>query len=239
MSNDHTVLSVHGQARRMVAPDQASISCAVSNVADTPGAARAAISGVLAEVTGELAALGGQPLTPETARSPLTWSVQSLSIQEEYDHDKVTGRHGPTGRHYASVTVMLTLRDFTLSAQITSVLTSHSGLTVHSVNWSVDADNPGWPLVRADAIRAALSTGQHYAAALGGAVVAVQQVADAGMLDGQMPGQRAALASATSAGGGGGLTSPGDTVALDPVPQELSATIDARFTATIGPLTNG
>ncbi|HJQ02670.1 MAG TPA: SIMPL domain-containing protein [Jatrophihabitans sp.] len=234
MSTDHTLLSVRGHARRMVAPDQAIIHCAVSKVADSPGAASAAVGAVLTEVTGELAALGGQPLTPDTVRAPLTWSAQSLSVQAEYDHDKATGRHGPTGRHHASVALLLTLRDFTLSETITGTITGHSELSVHSVNWAVDADNPGWQQVRADAIQAALRTGQHYAAALGGTVVAVQHVADAGLLGGEAPGPHVALAYAASAGGG--LSSPGDTIALDPVPQELSATIEARFTATVGPL---
>lgn len=50
--------------------------------------------------------------------------------------------------------------------------------------WSVDDDNPDWALVRADAISAALFKGQDYASALGGSVVAVEHVADAGLLGG-------------------------------------------------------
>ena len=199
----HTLLSVRGHAWRTVPPDQAAVSCSITNISDTPSAALTAVSGTVAAVTEQLAELGGQPLTADTTRSPLTWSVHSLSTQPEYDHDKATGRHGPTGRHHASVALAITLRDFTLSEKITSVITTHSGLSVHSVNWTVDADNPGWSLVRADAIQAALRTGQDYAAALGGAVVAVQHFADAGLLGGGEPsGHRAALAYAASAGGG-------------------------------------
>jgi uncharacterized protein YggE len=230
-----TLLSVRGHARRTVEPDQAAVSCTITSVSDSPGAGLAVVSGTLAAVTGQLAELGGQPLTAETGRAQLTWSTQSLSSQPEYDHDKVTRVHGPTGRHHTSVGLLITLRDFALSERITSVLTGHSGLSVHSVSWTVDADNPGWPQVRADAIQAALRTGQDYAAALGGSVVAVQHVADAGLLGGDSAGGQIPLAFAASAGGGG-LTSPGDSVALDPVPQELRATIEARFTATIGAL---
>jgi uncharacterized protein YggE len=227
----HTLLSVRGQALRTVAPDQASLWCFAEAVADSPGGATAAVNGILTALTGELAGLGGQPLTPDTGRSPLTWSAQSLNVQAEYEHDKTTGAHGPTGRHHASVSVLLTVRDFTLLPEISSVITGHTGLSVHSVGWSVDADNPGWPQVRADAIQEALRAGQDYAAALGGAVVAVQHVADAGLLSGD-PMARATFATANSAPGQAG----GSTVALDPVPQQLNATIEARFSATIGPL---
>jgi uncharacterized protein YggE len=227
----HTLLSVRGQALRTVAPDQATIWCFAEAVADTPGGAAGAVNDTLTTITGELAGLGGQPLTPDTGRSSLTWSAQSLNVQPEHDYDKVTRAHGPTGRHHASISVLLTVRDFTLLAEISSVITGHTGLSVHSVGWAVDADNPGWPQVRADAIQAALRAGQDYAAALGGAVVAVQHVADAGLLGGGEPQHNLMMAASTAPGQAGG-----STVALDPVPQQLNATIEARFTATIGAL---
>jgi uncharacterized protein YggE len=227
----HTLLSVRGQALRTVAPDQATIWCSVEAIAETPGGAAGAVNDTLTALTGELAALGGQSLTPDTALSPLTWSAQSLNVQPEYDHDKVTRAHGPTGRHHASISVVLTVRDFALLTKVSPVITGHLGLSVHSVGWTVDADNPGWPQVRADAIHAALRIGQDYAAALGGTVVAVQHVADAGLLGGGEPRHNLAMAASTAAGQAGG-----STVTLDPVPQQLSATIEARFSATIGPL---
>jgi uncharacterized protein YggE len=228
----HTLLSVRGEAQRTVAPDQATIWCAAVSIADSPGQAAAAVTDTLSALIGELAGLGGQPLTPATVRSPLTWSAQSLSVQPEYDHDKSTGVHGPTGRQHASVSVLLTVRDFALLSEISSMITGHAGLSVHTVGWTVDADNPGWAQVRADAIQAALRTGQDYAAALGGSVVAVQHLADAGLLGAGAPSPRTMFATAASAAG----HAEGSTVSLDPVPQQLSATIEARFAATIGPL---
>lgn len=234
MSSDEgpTLLSVRGEAQRTVAADQATIWCSAAGVAASPGAATEAVTGILAALTGELAGIGGQPLTPQTARSPLTWSAQSLSVQPEHDYDKTTGMHGPTGRQHASVSVVLTVRDFALLPEISSMITGHAGLSVFSVGWTVDADNPGWAQVRADAIHAALRAGQDYAAALGGSVTAVQHVADAGLLGAAGPAARAMFATATQAAG----HAEGSTIALDPVPQQLSATIEARFSATIGPL---
>jgi uncharacterized protein YggE len=234
MSTDdaHTLLSVRGEAQRTVAPDQATIWCSAAGVAATPAEAARAVTDTLIALTGELAGLGGRPLTPDTARSPLTWSAQSLTVQPEHDHDKVTGIHGPTGRQHASVSIVLTVRDFGLLSEISSMITGHSRLSVFSVGWTVDADNPGWAQVRADAVRAALRTGQDYAAAIGGAVTAVQHVADAGLLGASGTAARAMFATASSAGG----HAEGSTVGLDPVPQQLSATVEARFSATIGPL---
>lgn len=228
----HTLLSVRGEAQRTVAPDQATIWCSATGVAGTAAEATRIVSDVLTALTGELAGLGGQPLTTATTRAPLTWSAQSLTVQPQYDHDKVTGAHGPTGQQHASVSILLTVRDFALLPEISSMITGHQDLNIYSVGWTVDADNPGWRLVRADAIHAALLIGQDYAAALGGSVTAVQHVADAGMLGNGQPPGHPMLAMATSAGG----HTEGSLVSLDPVPQQLSATIEARFCASIAPL---
>jgi hypothetical protein len=82
-------------------------------------------------------------------------------------------------------------------------------------------------------MHAAIDKGRDYAAALGVSVLEVLQVADAGLLDGDARhmGTGHAL-SAMFAGGG-----PADTPSLDPEPQELTATVDARLRATAVTLT--
>ena len=96
------------------------------------------------------------------------------------------------------------------------------------MTWHVDWDNPAWPQVRAAAIHAAAGKARDYATALGGTVHHVEHVADAGLLGGDavayQPVRMAARAMSASA------EAPG-TPALNPVPQELIATIDARFRA--------
>ena len=126
----------------------------------------------------------------------------------------------------------LTVRDFDLLDPVSDRLAQHELFNIHGVNWSVDDDNAGWPLVRAEAIQAAIRQGRDYAAALGCTLAGIEHVADAGLLGGEGggPGGRiyatALGAAARSSGVGGGGPS------LDPVPQELSATIEARFRAT-------
>lgn len=69
-------------------------------------------------------------------------------------------------------------------------------------------------------VRAAVRQARDHAAALGGELGCVQHVADAGLLGGDGRGYGVAL---MASGTGGGEPS------LDPVPQRLAATIDARF----------
>jgi uncharacterized protein YggE len=228
----HSLISVRGEARRTVAPDSASLYSTVTQVADSKGAASAAAGARVTELLAELAELGAQALTMDTMRSPVTWSIQSIQTHEEYGATR-TGEHGPTGRFESSATLVVNVRDFALLNAVSGVLTSRDEADVHSVNWSVDEDNREWALVRADAIHAALLKGQDYAAALGGSIVGVEHVADAGLLGGEQSGHlgrvpRSFALQASGPDSGG--------VSLDPVPQVLSATIEARLGATVGPL---
>jgi uncharacterized protein YggE len=226
-----TQVSVRGEARRTVAPDQASISCAVSATADNKQSAVDGARRGLAQVTGELAALGGDVFTVRTERAPLTWSAYSTQTHPEFDYDESTGHHGPTGRHQSSISLLLTVRDFTLLTGVEAVIASNAAVDVHSVEWSVDHDNSAWASVRADAIHAALLKGRDYAAALGGSVTGVEHVADAGLLTGDLPAPTAMREYALSTDRGGAP----DTASLDPVPQVLIATIEARLTAAVEP----
>lgn len=230
-----TSLSVRGEAQRTVTPDAACVLSTLSATSDSKSAAMSDVQATLPAILADLARLSGQALTAETMGAPLTWSTQSMRTHEEHAHDKVNGEQGPTGRHQCSVTLLVTVRDFSLLAGVAGAVTSHDAIEVHSVSWSVDQDNDEWALVRADAIRAALIKGQDYAAALGGTVVRVDHVADAGLLGGDSSGRirmsNWGYGFAASAGGNGG-----DDLSIDPPPQVLSATIEARLTAVVSAL---
>jgi uncharacterized protein YggE len=177
-------------------------------------------------LTADLAGLGGVPFHEGAQRRPLTWSAHSLATGEERYHDKKTGRLERTGQVTATVAVRVTARDLDTLDALSRVLADDQSLDVHAVSWHVDWDNPAWPQVRAAAIQAAIHKGRDYAAALGGTLQHVEHVADTGLLGGdsaayQPPG-RALRAMSASADGPA-------TPALNPVPQELIATIEARF----------
>jgi uncharacterized protein len=170
------------------------------------------------------------PFDAGAGRRPLTWSAHSSATREELYHDQETGRLERTGQVTATVALRVIVRDLDMLDDLGGVLTAHPGLDVHGVTWHVDWDNPAWPQVRAAAIGAAVRKARDYAAALGATLRLVEHVADAGLLDGDtVPYQpvRALAATAFSAG----RDQPG-TPALTPVPQELIATIEARFRTT-------
>jgi len=228
------VVSVRGDARRVVSPDCAVLGSAIDVVAASKAEAlRAAASAQMALVE-DLIALGAVQSSAEVEKPPLAWSAQSVTSSPEYDFDKRTGGHGPTGNVVASVSVVISVRDLARLADLGAVLVAHDRLSVHGVSWQVDADNTAWPVVRAAAIHAAIAKGRDYAAALAGTLVRVEQIADVGLLGGEgspMPFLAAggvADMSARSPGSG-----PSDTPSLDPVPQTLHAAIDARFVASI------
>ena len=127
----------------------------------------------------------------------------------------------------ATVALQVTVRDSDTLDDLGGMLTAHPGLNVHSVTWDVDWDNPAWPQVRAAAIGAAIGKARDYAAALGTTVRKVEHIADTGLLGGDTaPEWRGRKSVGFAASGGSGR--PG-TPALNPVPQELTATIEARF----------
>lgn len=230
---DRLLVSVRGDARHTVPPDCAVLAGQVTVIQSSKQEATRAAARVLGALTSQLAALGGAPLTVESTRSALTWSAHSASTHPEREHNPETGRHEPTGRVVASVDVTVSVRDFDLLDTLGTVIARHENFHIGSVIWDVDDDNPAWPSVRELAVRATVRKGRDYAAALGGSLAGVEHIADTGLLTGTGEGLRAQRWAATAtfssaSGAGDGFDAP----SLDPVPQELVAIVEARFTAT-------
>jgi len=224
---DEVVLSVRGEAQRAVAPDAAVLYGQLSAFAPSKAEALALVRAAQDVLVTALSALGAVPLTAAAERSPLTWSVTSVATHDEriYDPDATAGRI------FASAHLNVTVRDLRQLDEVAGTLGRQSALELHGASWRVDPDNPAWPPVRAAAIDAAIAKGRDYAAALGGTLRRVLQVADAGLLGnddavGEYEGTPAALAM------GGHSAMP----SLDPVPQELRAVIEARLLADVPPI---
>jgi uncharacterized protein YggE len=224
-------LSVRGDARQTVAPDYVTLAGPIEISRGSKAAAVRAAAASLDRLIADLTALGGVALGVETERRPLTWSAQSATTRVERAHNEQTGNFELTGQVTATVAVLIAVRDFGLLDTLGTVLAAHETLGVHETGWHVDWDNPAWPAVRAAAIQAAIRKGHDYAAALGGSLQSVEHIADAGLLGGGGDSTQhrfTSTARAMSASGGQDADAP----SLDPVPQELTATIEARFTAT-------
>ncbi len=222
-------LSVRGDARQTVAPDYVTLAGTIGISRGSKGEALRAAAASLDRLIADLTALGGEALSVETERRRLTWSAQSATTRAERAHNEQTGNFEPTGQITATVAILIAARDFSLLDSLGAALAAHETLSVHETTWQVDWDNPAWPAVRAAAIQAAIRKGHDYAAALGGSLQSVEHIADVGLLGGESTRFTATgSVRAMSAGGGREPDSP----SLDPVPQELTATIEARFTAT-------
>lgn len=213
-------LSVRGVATRLVAPDEARINGAVELEQPTREQANAALAHATDWMLQQLRALGGAVQTVANRRAPLTWLVSGSSVHEQhYDHGV---------SFHASAPFSITVRDFTLVDRIVGLLRT-GPVNVWNVAWSVDDENPAWREVRAEAIHAAIAKARDYAAALGVSVASIEQIADSGLLasgtEASTGVARFAAAQAVSAGGGDGVT-------VDPQPQEIAATIEARVVAT-------
>jgi uncharacterized protein YggE len=216
-----TLLSVRGEATLAVAPDEAEVNCSVAASAHDRRASVNVADERLRGLVAALADRGGTVRTAETLRAALTWSASGMSTHEEFDGGKVT-----TGTYRTAVGVRVFLRDLGRLHDLVAALSGLDGFELWGIQWSVDDDNAAWSQVRADAIRSAFRRGADYARALGGQIVAVEHIADAGLLG--APGEVAARAvSYRGARGEQGMS-------LDPEPQQLSAVIDARFLTTVG-----
>jgi uncharacterized protein len=224
------LLSVRAEARQLVAPDDAVLDGVIEHTAGSKVEAVRSVTGSLDRLTADLTALGAVPFDEGGGRRPLTWSAHSVATREELYHDKETMRMERSGQVTATVALRIILRDLDGLDDLGGVLAAHPGLNVHGVTWHVDWDNPAWPQVRAAAIGAAIRKARDYAAALGATVRQVEHIADTGLLGGDTAPYQPVRAVAARAYSGGG--DQPETPALTPVPQELIATIEARFRTT-------
>jgi uncharacterized protein len=230
-SGGSPVLSVRAEARQLVAPDYAVVDGLIEHTTGSRAEAVRSVTGSLDHLTADLAALGAVPVDAGAGRRPLTWSAHSWTTREELYHDRETMRMEPSGQMTATVALQVTVRDLDRLDVVSGVLAADPSLNVHGVTWHVDWDNPAWPQVRAAAIGAAIGKARDYAAALGAMVRHVEHIADPGLLGGDTALYQPIHAGIAKAFSGGGVDQPG-TPALTPVPQELIATIEARFRAT-------
>lgn len=233
-----TLLSVRADAQLEVAPDEAALDYTVGVIEDEKAAALRVLGHLVDAATGALRDLGGVVREAGDQRRALVWLVRSMHTSPEMRWDQRQRLHVRTGKVSANAALLVVVRDFGLLDRVGTALAGHQHVHLQYVGWLVDHDNPGWQRVRAAAIDAALVKARDYAAALGGGLLRTEHVADVGLLGGpggdftHEPRARAALAMGAPPGSGDEENGP----SLDPVPQELHASIEARFTAAVEPL---
>lgn len=226
-----TSVAVRGESSRWVDPDFATLGATVELVRDNRAQALADASAALDAVVSGVTALGAVPAGVDTRRAPLTYAVQSFATTDENAPDPHTGAWGLTGRIGATVSLQFTIRDLTRLDAVIAEANRHATVKTHGVGWEVDDDNPAWRECRIDAVQVALDRARDYATALGGTLVRVEQLADAG-LSGATPRffARSAMHEGVAAiSADAGSSSP----SLTPVPQQVSAAVEARVAAEV------
>jgi hypothetical protein len=217
------LVSVRSEVSRIVDPDSVDLGGVIGVTRNTKEEALRGAAVALDSVKAALTAIGGLVQSAATVRAPVTWATKRVTTTPEFDQKERT----QTGRIVASVHVSINLRDFDLLEGVEQITVDVQDFRIVNAGWAVDTDNAAWPDLRSEAIREALRKGRDYAVALGAEVATVEHVADAGLLGGDEAEHRVRGGPFAAMGGGGG---PVPT--LDPVPQTLTAAIEARFRIT-------
>ena len=234
MTESHTVISVRGDAQLEVPPDVATMHGRITTVESSKKAALLAVTDRLEAILSSLRELGGTTMAAGDDRRPLTWLTRSATSHPRVRFDKERQRRVRTGKIVAEVGVVIQLRDFALTDRVAVALASHEGYHGAQVGWSVDHDNAAWRRVRADAIAAAIRKAHDYADALHGTLVSLDHLADVGLLGAAE--ERSAHTFGVSAARLLRGTARKRVPSLDPEPQVLSATVEARFSASVADL---
>ena len=224
------LLSVRGEARRVVAPDVAELHGRLALVREGRAATLLALRAEQEALLDELRARGGAPLDIGPRRAALAWSVHSVATTEVYDHDD-RGRASTTGRVEGALSLEVMVRDLGLVEEVAEVVAGQPFVDLHGITWGVDHDNAAWGELHAEAVRAAVARARAYAVALGADLVSLLHVADVGLLGGAgepVPTSYGARLLLDRDPGGGSVGVP----SLDPVPRELVAAVEARLRAT-------
>lgn len=222
-----TTISVRGEAAQVIPPDYATVHTAI-HVRDTDKTATLERAGrAQAAAVAALRELGGVPLSVDTIDAALAWSTRTFSARERREYDD---RKRPGEVHWqAHVPITVVARGLDRLTEVSRALSAVPELEIFRVEWLVDPRNAAWPTVRAAAIADAVAKARDYAAALGGSVTALVHVADQGLLGGAE--HHSGIRQARALSGGGDYDDGGPD--LDPAPQEITAVVEARFTATV------
>ena len=202
-----TLLIVRGQVQREVAPDHARVD--VEIVAGHRD--RAALLSALESRSAQLSALLDGYAGAVHRRDTTAFTVRPARTVKDEPTEGFDGRLRTT----------LTVTDLTAVPELMRALAGLDGVTVEGPWWGLRSVGGAQRQARADAVADALARAREYADALGSRLVEMVQLSDA---DGG--GAIPFAAAAADAGAFG----------LEPVPQTVYASVEARFEITPPPL---
>ncbi len=208
---DQTIVTVHGEARREVPPEQAVFSVTVSARDRDKPTVVARLTERSAEVGRILDRYGPAIARRETA---------GLHVYEEY---RRRGERGVT--HSGSLTTTITVTDFDPLGELLAQVASGESISVSGPWWQLRPGSRAGADVRREAVTDALDRAREYAAAVGSELARIVEISDAEAAGAHPMMMRGAV---------GGAAEAEDSAAfdLDPRQQTVEARVLLRVTVT-------
>lgn len=168
-------------------------------------------------------------------------SVEKVESSGVAVHPEVRrgGRDERIRSYRGAVRVEVAIADFAVLGEIVARVADLEAAHIEGPRWRLHRDSPVYRKARTRAVREALTRAQDYAEALGSRITGLIELADTGLMQSQVQrpmhaaafgATRAAPAAAGAFPGAGAEAPP--TLDLEPVSQEVRASVEARFAAT-------
>jgi uncharacterized protein YggE len=208
---DQTIVTVHGEARREVPPEQAVFSVTVSaRDRDKPT--------VVARLTERSAEVGR--ILDRYATAIERRETAGLHVYEEYRR-----RSERSATHSGSLTTTVTVADFDPLGELLAQLASGESISVSGPWWRLRPGSRAGADVRREAVTDALDRAREYAAAVGSELARIVAISDAEAAGVHPMMMRGAVGSAAEAEDSGAFD-------LDPRQQTVEARVLLRVTIT-------
>lgn len=144
-------------------------------------------------------------------------------VRERISKERIAG-------YVARGSISVTVADFAILGDLFTALADDEMVSVAGPWWRLRPDSPVRRAARVSAARDALQRAREYAAAFGGQVTGLTEVADSGLLsDGDQPVHMRAMAAHAPAAQGAAQP---EILELEPAKQTVRAQVEARFTMT-------
>jgi uncharacterized protein YggE len=147
------------------------------------------------------------------------------------------GKRDEKVRSYrGAVRIEVAVADFAVLGDIVSRVAEQESVHLTGPLWRLRRTSPVYRKARTRAVGEALTRAQDYAEALGSRITGLIELADTGLMQSRVQPPRVAAYEAVRAGAPGASfgasTAEPPTLDLEPVTQEVRASVEARFSAT-------
>jgi uncharacterized protein YggE len=213
-------VAVRGEANVEADPEL----CEFALTVQARGPERAAVIARLTERNNEALAQikGAWPDALETIQS------SGLSV---YPEAKTRGRGEAIKAYSGSVRIQVVVKDLTVLGDMMVRLADAEGRSVDGPYWRLRRDSPVYSQARNEAVAEAVSRAKEYAAAIGARITGLLELADAG-LSAHGVATATPRSFGTMALSAGSAAYSGPAMDLEPVRQNVYASVEARFSAT-------